>query len=373
MSERIRAGIAGATITTGGSGWAASAHVPALRALPAYELKAVCTAHENTAKASAQAFGAALAFHDFDAMVAHPDIDLVVVCVRVPLHHELVMKALRAGKATLCEWPLGADLAQSRQMWELARERSISTMVGLQARSDPAVRHARELVREGYIGDLLAANLRVFPGLQAERGPGRIWQGIRGNGANPLTIPGGHSMDSLRFVAGEDFVELTARLATRVKQWRNSDTGASVGVDAPDVVSVAGQLQGGAEVSIQVATVPTNACGFRLDLFGRKGALSLVADSANRGPNILYSAQGRASMTQMSVPARFEADPGIRPPPGDPANVARAYIRLARALSEKERVDPDFGEALHMHRVIEAIERSAAEGRAMRPQQVGAP
>src|SRR5438876_6577243 len=108
MKAKIRVGIVGATLTTGGSGWGAHAHVPALHALPDYELRAVCTAHDDTAKASAAAFGAPLAYHDIDAMVADPDIDLVVVSVRVPGHHDLVMKALHAGKAAFCEWPLGA-------------------------------------------------------------------------------------------------------------------------------------------------------------------------------------------------------------------------------------------------------------------------
>src|SRR5262245_32270234 len=51
VAARIRVGIVGATVTPGGSGWGANAHVPALRALPEYELKAVCTAHAETAAA----------------------------------------------------------------------------------------------------------------------------------------------------------------------------------------------------------------------------------------------------------------------------------------------------------------------------------
>ena len=43
MTDKIRVGIVGATVTQGGSGWGANAHVPALKALPGYELKAVCT------------------------------------------------------------------------------------------------------------------------------------------------------------------------------------------------------------------------------------------------------------------------------------------------------------------------------------------
>src|SRR4051794_16263667 len=102
MAAKIRVGIVGATVTPGGSGWGANAHIPALHVLPDFELKAVCTAHEETATASATAFGAELAFHDFDEMIGHPDVDLVAVVVRVPGHHSLVMRALEAGKAVYC-------------------------------------------------------------------------------------------------------------------------------------------------------------------------------------------------------------------------------------------------------------------------------
>src|ERR671934_697990 len=127
MADTIRVGIVGATVTRGGSGWGGNAHVPALRALPEYELKAVCTAHEETARASAAAFGAELAFHDFDAMVASPEIDMVSVVVRVPGHKALVDKALRAGKHVFSEWPLGRDLAEAEAMAELARQRGLRT------------------------------------------------------------------------------------------------------------------------------------------------------------------------------------------------------------------------------------------------------
>src|SRR2546426_10509329 len=112
MADKIRVGIVGATVTPGGSGWGANAHVPALKALPHYELRAVCTAHEDTAKASAAAFGAELPFHRFSDMAAHPDVDLIVVCVRVPGHRELVLAGLQAGEARCCGWAPGQKLAQ---------------------------------------------------------------------------------------------------------------------------------------------------------------------------------------------------------------------------------------------------------------------
>ena len=80
MADTIRTGIVGATVTQGGSGWGANAHVPALHLLPDYTLQAVCTAHEDTAQASKAKFDAVYAFHDINAMVHHPEIDL---CHRV--------------------------------------------------------------------------------------------------------------------------------------------------------------------------------------------------------------------------------------------------------------------------------------------------
>src|SRR5436190_5044008 len=195
MAAKIRVGIVGATVTPGGSGWGANAHVPALHALPNYELTAICTAHEATAKASAAAFGAALAFHDFDAMVAHPDIDLVAVVVRVPGHYRLVMRALEAGKAVLCEWPLGASLGEAQSMAQLASARSLRTAVGLQGRSDPTLTYARELVEQGHLGEVLVVHGSAIGRAVTERGVGRIWQGDRRNGANPLTIAGGHAVE----------------------------------------------------------------------------------------------------------------------------------------------------------------------------------
>ncbi|TAJ18014.1 MAG: Gfo/Idh/MocA family oxidoreductase, partial [Dehalococcoidia bacterium] len=237
MAAKIRVGIVGATVTPGGSGWGANAHVPALRALPDFEITAVCTAHEDTAKASAAAFGVGLAFHNIEDMANHPDVDLVVVCVRVPWHHDLVMAGLRAGKPVFCEWPLGANLAEAEEMAEFARGRALKTMVGLQGRSDPTVRYTRDLIAQGYVGDVLAANLSIVTTASYERAAGRLWQRERAAGANTLTIAGGHGIDAMCSILGE-FAEVSARAVTRVTEWRDTDADKMVPVDAPDAIGV---------------------------------------------------------------------------------------------------------------------------------------
>jgi predicted dehydrogenase len=364
MADKIRVGIVGATVTTGGSGWGANAHVPALKALPGYELSAVCTAHEDTAKASAVAFGAGRAFHRFSDMVADPGIDLVVVCVRVPGHRELVVGGLQAGKAVFCEWPLGRTLAEAEEMAGLARQRSLKTIVGLQARSAPAIMYARDLIREGHIGEVLTAHLTCVAQAQLQRGPGRIWQGVRANGANVLTITGGHAIDALCAVLGE-FAEVSARVSTRIPEWRTTE-GKAVPVDSPDSINVVGRMVSGAEVSVNVAAVPSNPTGNRIEIYGREGTMVLHAEgSFNTGGSDLRAGRGKEALAAMPVPARYKVVPeGM--PGGQPYNVAQAYARAADALRGRGAFDVDFNLAVQRHKLIDAIERSAATGRSVK-------
>ncbi len=364
MADKIRVGIVGATVTPGGSGWGANAHVPALHALGDYELKAVCTAHEDTARASAAAFGAQLAFHNIEDMVAHPEVDLVVVCVRVPWHRDLVMAGLRANKAVFCEWPLGANLAEAEEMAALARERGLRTVIGLQGRSDPTVRYAHDLIAQGYIGEVLSANLSIMSTAQYERGSGRVWQRLRSNGANTLTISGGHSIDAMCAVLGE-FAELTARATTRVPEWLDTDASERVAVDSPDVISIAGRLVSGAEVSVQVASVPVGATGARLEVYGREGALVLASNGAlSTGPNRLVGMKAGETAAELPVPDAYNLVPEGTPG-GGARNVAQAYAGIADAWAGKPSAAPDFEHAVLRHRMIDAVERSSREGRAI--------
>jgi predicted dehydrogenase len=274
------------------------------------------------------------------------------------------MAGLQAGKPVFCEWPLGANLAEAEEMAGLARQRSLPTMVGLQGRSDPAILYARDLIQQGYIGEVLTANLNTVAQAQLQRGPGRIWQGLRANGANTLTIAGGHAIDALCAVLGE-FDELSARVSTRIPEWRTLE-GKPYPVDSPDSINIAGRMVSGAEVSINVAAVPSNPSGNRLEIYGREGALVIRANGAlSLGPNQMHAGQGKEPMAPMTVPAKYRFVPEGTPA-GQPYNVAQAYARAADALRGGRSFDVDFNLAVQRHKLIDAIERSSATGRSVK-------
>src|SRR5258706_321659 len=122
--ELIGVGIIG---VNPGRGWATTAHIPALRALPNYAIRALSATTRASAAAAGAAFDVALTFSDHHELVARPEVDLVVVTVKAPHHRELVTAALNAGKAVYCEWPLGVDLEDAVAMADLAAEKKVPT------------------------------------------------------------------------------------------------------------------------------------------------------------------------------------------------------------------------------------------------------
>lgn len=256
-THRIRLGVIGANVSYG---WTPRAHMPAIRNMPDFELAAVCTAHEETARESAETFGVPLAFHDHREMLRQADLDAVAVVVRVPAHHRLTMDALDAGKHVYTEWPLGANLQEAKEMADLARGKGVHTMVGLQTRCSPAFLTLKELHRRWICGRgtvlpsgpicLRCSHQDVGPHL-AERSDARR------HNSDDIVRPR-HRCDlhaSRRIPRG------SAVVRTRVTQWHETDTGRMVDVTAPDNILVSGTLSGGAVASAHVSSVPCMEAG----------------------------------------------------------------------------------------------------------------
>jgi len=230
-------------------GWAVTAHLPALAALPDYELRAVATSTEASARAAAEAYGVP-GHADPAALIARRDVDLVVVTVKLPHHHRLVGEALAAGKLVMCEWPLGVDAGQTADLAARAAGAGLGTLIGLQARMAPSIRYARDLVAQGYVGEVLATTLV---------GSGIAWTSVTdsahaymfeaaGN-ATLLSVPTMHALDALQFVLG-DLADIRATSAVRRPAVTLADTQETITATAPDHLAIAATLKSGAVASV---------------------------------------------------------------------------------------------------------------------------
>src|SRR6266511_5767711 len=257
-------------------GWAATAHIPALRALPNYEIRALSAHSAESARTAGEVFGVSAVFSDHEQLVIQPDIDVVAVTVKVPHHRELVSAALAAGKAVYCEWPLGRDLDEARAMATLAAERGVRTVVGLQARQAPAIEFVRQLLNDGYVGEVLSTTM---VGLSV---PGDVvvqpnaYMLDKTNGANVLTIAIGHSLDILNHVLGE-FAELSAVSDLRRPLITIEETGEQIVKTAADQIAVIGTLTSGATASLHLREAVAGGTGFLWEINGTDFFLHVTA------------------------------------------------------------------------------------------------
>ncbi|HJU16540.1 MAG TPA: Gfo/Idh/MocA family oxidoreductase [Stellaceae bacterium] len=359
-SRKIRVGIVGANPQRG---FAAIAHIPALQALPEFEISAVCTSRQESAEAAARHFGIPLAFSDAERLAQHPDVDLVTVCVKVPDHYPPVMAAIAAGKPVYCEWPLGRNSGEAARMLAAAERAGIRHAVGLQGRVSPAIRYARDLIAEGYVGRVLAATvIACAPNWGAAID--RAYQADRANGANLLTITGGHTIDALCYCLGA-FRELAAFAVSQRDHIPLQETGEIVAKTVPDQVVVNGIIGDDAVVSFQVRGGMTRGTAFLCEIHGETGDLQLAAtsrDSMQRQELRLRGARGASTeLADLTVPDRYRWVPeGV--PSGSPYNVAQLYRKLAESLRDGTACDPDFAAAIARHRLLDAILRASETG-----------
>jgi predicted dehydrogenase len=361
MAAKIRLGLIGASVK---GTWSARSHLPAIQANSSVELTAVCTTKADSAEAARQAWGARLAFDDYRKMIASPEVDAVAVVVRVPSHYAPAKAALEAGKHVYCEWPLGRTTAEAVELATLAKAKRLATAVGLQARVAPALMYMKEQIEAGFVGEVMAVRVSLLREGVLSRPSSRTWQRDADLGANTLTIANGHTVDAMRFIAG-DFRRLNAVVATRAKQWLETDTKRMVEVTAPDNVLTSGWLANGAVVSVHVASVPFAGSGYRMEIYGREGTLVATGeDSPQLSEVSLHGANGGNTLAPMPVPARFSFA-AVGTPSGDALNVGRLYSLFAEAIHDGYSRQPTFETAVELHRLIDTLRRASDEGREM--------
>jgi predicted dehydrogenase len=358
-TDPLRVGLIGA-----GGRWGPWAHVPALQGLPETELYAVCTAHADTAQAAADKYAVKHAYSDVKALGADPQVEAALVAVRVPAHYALTKSALEAGKHVYCEWPLGANTKEAEELAALARKMKLHTMVGLQRRASPAYLHLRELVKDDYIGEVLAVNMQLMGSGVLTRTSDRTWHRDVTLGANTLTITFGHVIDALCMVVGE-LTEVSAVVSTQVPQWFESDTKKHVDVTSPDNIMVQGKLEGGAVVNACVGVHPYHGSGHRLEIYGKDGTLAMIGggeagQEANR--KIMGGHKDDKALQELPVPERLKWVPEAVRTVGRAYDVGQMWVKFAEAIRTNTRIEPDFDHAVRRHRMLDAIVRASETG-----------
>lgn len=359
QTNPVRVGLIGAA-----GRWGPRAHVPALQGIAETELYAMCTAHAETAQAAANKFGVECAYGSDAALNADKRVEAVVVAVRVPAHYQLTRNALAAGKHVFCEWPLGANTQEAEELAALAHKMNVRTMVGLQRRAAPSYLYMRELIQQGYVGQITAVNMMLMNSGVLTRPSDRTWQRDVTLGANTLTITFAHVFDAMCMVVGE-LQELSASVSTQMPQWFETDTKKYVDVTSPDNIMVQGRLANGAVASAYCGVHPYHGSGHRLEIYGKEGTLMMIGGGEGgeeKSRKLLGGHKDDKTLQELTVPEKFKCVPETVRTGGAAYDVAQMWVKFAEGIRSGAPIETDFAHAVRRHRSLDAIVRASETG-----------
>ncbi len=199
MSEKvIRWGILGA------ANFALKQMGPAIHAASGAELVAVASSSAEKVAAFA-AFAPGLRHHtSYEDLLADPEIDAVYIPLPNHLHVPWSIKALEAGKAVLCEKPVGMDVAEIDQLIAARDKAELLAAEAYMIVHHPQWQRAKALLEEGAIGALRHVNA-VFSYFNDDVSNIRNQADLGGGGLRDI---GCYVLGGARYVTGQEPVSL---------------------------------------------------------------------------------------------------------------------------------------------------------------------
>jgi predicted dehydrogenase len=186
-------------------------HLNTLEALPDIESVHLCgLAGEDVAALAAAVPKAASTTTDLAALLARPEVDALLVCVRNDLCPAVLGAAVAAGKPALFEKPGALRADDLRAVAEQARARQLTLGAVLQWRGHPIIQEVRQATLAGALGKVMAVEGRMVTSQVRYRDPTH-WLFQRATaGSGILSWLGIHYLDALCFLLDDTVTEVTA-------------------------------------------------------------------------------------------------------------------------------------------------------------------
>jgi predicted dehydrogenase len=131
------------------------AHMDACRKAKNAELYAICDLADDLRERMQAIHQPKFAYADYDAMLADPKVDAVIIAIADQFHVPAALKAIAAGKHVLVEKPLGTAVEPCRELRDRAAAAELVVQVGNNRRFDPGIAFARDFI-VGEMGQRIA-------------------------------------------------------------------------------------------------------------------------------------------------------------------------------------------------------------------------
>ncbi|MEV0996134.1 Gfo/Idh/MocA family oxidoreductase [Nonomuraea sp. NPDC050202] len=327
---------------------------------------------ERTEAAAAQ-LGWADIETDWRELVKRDDVQIVDICTPGDSHAEIAIAALQAGKHVICEKPLANTVAEAEAMVAAAAAAQGKSMVAFNYRRVPAIALARRYVEEGRIGEIRHVRAQYLQDWIVDPEFPLVWRLQKDKaGSGALGDIGAHIVDAAQFITGQNVVGVSALTETFIKERPLASESAGLGatgsaargeVTVDDAALFIGRMSGGAVASFEAtrfANGRKNA--MRIELNGSLGSLAFDFEAMNE----LWFSAGGGGFERILVTEPDHPYVGAWWPPGHGLGYEHTFTHeikdFLEAVATGADPSPSFADGLRVQRVLEAVERSAADG-----------
>ncbi|HSC22445.1 MAG TPA: Gfo/Idh/MocA family oxidoreductase [Casimicrobiaceae bacterium] len=191
------------------------------------ELVAVCSPLAEELEWAKRELGVTRAYTEYEAMLAHAEIDAVFIVTPTTLHAQQIVDALRARKHVFSEKPLSLDVAECRRVEaEAALQPDLKVMIGFVRRFDESYRHAHALIRDGRIGRPLMVRSHTLD----QNDPSGFFVRYSEASGGIFVDMSVHDVDAARWLLGVSdaarvFATGLVGLHEGLREWRDVDNG----------------------------------------------------------------------------------------------------------------------------------------------------
>jgi len=333
----------------------------------------VCTGRRETADAGAALVGAEHAVTDYRRVTEDPDVDIVHICTPNHLHRDELLSAMAHGKHIYCDKPLVATEAEADDIAAALPAYKATAQMGFQNRFFPATLRARQLVREGFLGDALEFRAAFLHGGSADPAAPLKWKLSAAAGGGVIADLASHVLDMVHHLLG-DYEMLSA--ATHIaypKRPSPDDPSRLLVVDAEDCVMILARMRSGALGTIEGTKLATGTEDeLRFEIHGSRGALRYN----HMDPHHLeaYDATaaaapvgGRRGWTRIDTGQRYGEPATGFPSPKVSIGWLRGHIasiaHFLEAVRDGRPGDPGLAQGIYVQRLMERVRQSAETGR----------
>jgi len=333
------------------------------------KLAGVCTSRPETAERAKALLGFDFCTTDFRRITENPAIDVVHICTPNACHRDELLSAIRHGKHIYCDKPLAASAEEADEIVSaLSGYRGVNQMT-LQNRFFPATLRAKELMSEGFVGDVLSFRACYLHAGSADPKAPLKWKldkELAGGGV--LYDLGSHVLDLVRHLVGEfDEVFCDTKIAFPDRP-SAEDPSKRVRVESEDLALMMIRTRGGALGTVEATKIATGSQDeLRFEIHGTKGALRFNGMEANYLEAYDATASGgptggRQGWQRIDTGQRYPKPAGF-PGPKFTIGWIRSHMACLHnflvGVAEGKPVQPDLREGARLQHIMDAGYESA--------------